>query len=98
MIGISRSAYRYLPKVNFYDDNLRARVIELATLYGRYGYRKITELLVNEGWSVGKDKVYRIWREEGLKVHQKQPKRGRLWFADGSCTRKRAEFKNHVWS
>jgi transposase InsO family protein len=33
-----------------------------------------------------------------LKVPKKQPKRGRLWFADGSCIRLRAEHRNHVWS
>lgn len=47
---------------------------------------------------MGKDRVYNIWREEGLKVPQKQPKRARLWLADGSCVRLRAERPNHVWS
>ena len=42
--------------------------------------------------------VERIWRQEGLKVPQKQPKRARLWLADGSCIRRRAEYPNHVWS
>jgi transposase InsO family protein len=42
--------------------------------------------------------VYSIWREEGLKVPEKQPKRARLWFADGSCIRLRPERRNHVWS
>ncbi len=28
----------------------------------------------------------------------KQPKKGRLWLADGSCMRRRAEYPNHVWS
>ena len=51
-----------------------------------------------EGWDVGKDRVYTIWREEGLKVPQKQPKRARLWLADGSCIRLRPTHKNHVWS
>lgn len=43
-------------------------------------------------------RVERIWRREGLKVPQKQPKRARLWLQDGSCVRKRAEHRNHVWS
>ena len=43
-------------------------------------------------------RIERIWRQEGLKVPQKQPKRRRLWLNDGSCVRKRAEYKNHVWS
>jgi transposase InsO family protein len=42
--------------------------------------------------------VLRIWRQEGLKVPGKQPKRGRLWFNDGSCVRLRAGYPNHVWS
>jgi putative transposase len=50
------------------------------------------------GWLVNDKRVERIWRREGLKVPQKQPKRGRLWLADGSCIRLRAEHRNHVWS
>lgn len=42
-------------------------------------------------------RVERIWREEGLKVLQKQPKRRRLWLNDGSCIRLRPEHQNHVW-
>jgi transposase InsO family protein len=42
--------------------------------------------------------VERIWRKEGLKVPQRQPKRGRLWLNDGSCVRLRPEHKDHVWS
>ena len=35
---------------------------------------------------------------EGLKVPQKQPKRGRLWLNDGSCIRLRPLYPNHIWS
>ena len=66
--------------------------------YGRYGYRKIAELLRRAGWLVNDKRVERIWRREGLKVPAKQPKRGRLWLNDGSCIRLRAERPNHVWS
>ena len=66
--------------------------------YGRYGYRKIAELLRQAGWLVNDKRVERIWRREGLKVPAKQPKRGRLWLNDGSCIRLRAERPNHVWS
>lgn len=55
-------------------------------------------MLRNEGWSVNHKRVERIWRQEGLKVPGKQPKRGRLWLNDGSCVRLRAGHKNHVWS
>ncbi len=79
-------------------EKLRARIVQLATQYGRYGYKTITDMLRLEGWDAGKDRVYSIWREEGLKVPQKQPKRARLWFADGSCIRLRPQHRNHVWS
>ncbi len=70
----------------------------MACRFGRYGYRRITELLNHEGWKVNHKRVERLWRREGLKVPKKQPKRRRLWFNDGSCVRLRAEYKNHVWS
>ena len=70
----------------------------LAREYGRYGYRRITALLHQEGWRVNHKRVERTWRQEGLKVPQKQPKRARLWLADGSCIRQRPEYPNHVWS
>src|SRR5262249_44210863 len=66
--------------------------------YGRYGYRKIAELLRRAGWLVNDKRVERIWRREGLKVPARQPKRARLWLSDGSCIRLRAERPNHVWS
>ena len=51
---------------------------ELATQYGRYGYRRITALLRREGWRVNHKRIERLWRREGLKVPHKQPKRGTL--------------------
>jgi len=81
------------------EKRLIEDIVALATKYGRYGYRRITALLNNEkGWQVNHKRVERIWRREGLKVPQKQPKRGRLWLNDGSCIRLRPEHKDHVWS
>lgn len=98
IIGQDRSTQRYEKQPNEEQEKLRNRVVDIATEYGRYGYRKVTEMLNLEGWDVGKDRVFTIWRQEGLKVPQKQPKRSRLWLADGSCVRHRPERKNHVWS
>jgi putative transposase len=72
--------------------------VSLATQYGRYGYRRIAALLKRDGWKVNHKRVERIWRQEGLKVPQKQPKRGRLWLNDGSCVRLRPTHRHHVWS
>lgn len=80
------------------EDALTRAIIEMAAQYGRYGYRRITELLNRAGWAVGTDRVLRIWRREGLKVPSKQRPRGRLWLNDGSCIRLRPERRNHVWS
>ena len=55
-------------------------------------------MLHRAGWTVNHKRVERIWRREGLKVPQKQPKRARLWLNDGSCVRLRPEHPNHVWS
>ena len=70
----------------------------MARQYGRYGYRRVTALLRDAGWHVNRKRVERIWRREGLKVPQKQPKRGRLWLNDGSCIRLRPEYPGHVWA
>jgi putative transposase len=77
---------------------LRTEIVTLAAQYGRYGYRRITALLRRDGWQVNHKRVERIWCQEGLKVPQKQPKRGRLWLNDGSCIRLRPAHRNHVWS
>jgi len=75
-----------------------AQMIEWATRYGRYGYRRITGLLRWDGWRVNPKRIERLWRREGLKVPKRQPKRGRLWLGDGSCIRLRSDHRNHVWA
>ena len=70
----------------------------MASGYGRYGYRRVTALLQAAGWRVGKDRVQRIWRREGLKVPNRHRPRSRLWLNDGSCVRLQPLRRNHVWS
>ena len=93
-----RSTQRYKKRITDNEEILTSRIVALASEYGRYGYRRITAMLRNEGWHVNHKRVERIWRREGLKVPAKQPKRGRLWLTDGSIVRLRAEFPKHVWS
>src|SRR3954447_23396376 len=97
-LGQHRSTQRKAPRGQEDEERLTADLIELARQYGRYGYRKIAALLRDAGWLVNEKRVERIWRREGLKVPPRQPKRGRLWLADGSCVRLRPERPNHVWS
>jgi putative transposase len=99
VLGQARATQRHNPPPPSDERQLTLDILELATKYGRYGYRRITALLNNEKhWRVNHKRVERIWRREGLKVPQKQPKRGRLWLNDGSCIRLRPEHKDHVWS
>ena len=97
-LGQWRSSQRYASKSSDDEEALKARIVALASQYGRYGYRRVTALLRNEGWVVNHKRVERVWRQEGLKVPLKQPKRGRLWLNDGSIVRLRPEFPKHVWS
>lgn len=98
LVGQPRGTQRYLPTQRDDEDQLTNAIITLASEYGRYGYRRITALLQQAGWNVGRDRVQRIWRREGLKVPVKQKPRRRLWLNDGSCIRLRPQKANHVWS
>jgi len=98
VLGQARSTQRHNQQITDDERGLIARIIELAEQYGRYGYRMITGLLQLEGWRVNHKRVERIWRQEGLKVPKRQPKRRRLWLNDGSCVRLRPQHKDHVWS
>jgi putative transposase len=97
-LGQHRSTQRKVPRGRDNERRLTADIIELARQYGRYGYRKVAALLRQAGWTINDKRVERIWQREGLKVPHKQPKRGRLWLADGSCIRLRPQQRNHVWS
>lgn len=98
VLGQHRSTQRKMPAGRSDDVALTGDIIALATEYGRYGYRRITALLWAAGWVVNVKRVERIWRQEGLKVPHRQPRKGRLWLNDGSCVRLRPERPNHVWS
>lgn len=68
VVGQSRATQRRQRKIRNDEAGLTAAIVRLATMYGRYGYRRIRQLLVDEGWRVSVKRVYRIWRREGLKV------------------------------
>ena len=64
--------------------------------YPFFGYRKITQKLRDEGWSVGKKLVQRVRREEHLQVPAPKPRRRRQGLSTGLPTE--ALRRNHVWS
>jgi transposase InsO family protein len=98
VLGQARNTHRRTASVADDEPRLVKRIVWMASEYGRYGYRRITALLWAEGWWVNHKRVERIWRQEGLKVPAKQPKRRRLWLGDGSSIRLRPTHRNHVWS
>jgi putative transposase len=101
VIGQPRSSQRYAGRKAHRDRRLAERMVELSRENPRYGYRRVWALLRREGWPVNKKRVHRLWRQEGLKVPEKQRKRRRLLLlgeSQNGCTRRRAEYKDHVWS
>ncbi len=98
VLGQPRSTQRRTPAIPSDEPRLVARMVELATQYGRYGYRRVTALLRAEGWHVNAKRVQRLWRREGLKVPREQPRRKRPWDNAGSCVRLRPEHRDHVWA
>ena len=99
VLGQPRSTQRYARQKGKKDRILKERMVVLSRENPRYGYRRVWALLRREGWLVNKKRLYRLWREEGLKVPDKaQRKRRRLGDTENSCTRRRATHLNHVWS
>jgi len=98
VLSIHRAAYRYEAVIRSDEDEVRAEIIELASNFGRAGYRQVARMMRNGGRRINEKRVERIWREEGLQVPAKQSRKRRLWLTDGSCIRLRPEHENHVWS
>jgi putative transposase len=93
-----RSSQRYVSTKAGKDVALVERMVALSRQNPRYGYRRVWALLGREGWAVNKKRVQRLWREAGLKVPTKERKRRRLGTSEDGCTRRRAEYIDHVWS
>ena len=94
-----RSSQRYVGQRAGIDSALSCRMSELSEENPRYGYRRVWALLQREGWEVNKKRVFRLWREQGLKVPKKQHKSRRLvGSSENGVIKRRAEYPNHVWS
>jgi putative transposase len=98
VIGQARASQRYVSSKPVKDRALRRRMHKLAARHKRYGYRRVWALLRQEGWAVNRKRVQRLWREEGLRVPQRQRKRRRLGTSANGTQRLRAAHGNHVWS
>lgn len=98
VVGQPRGTQRYTPRESHDERALVKRMRELSAAHPRYGYRRVWALLRAERFDVNRKRVHRLWRREGLRVPQTQRKRRRLGHSGNSCTRRKAEHANHVWS
>jgi len=95
LLGLGRSTHRYQARRNERDAALRARLKELAAKRMRFGYRRLTAMLVREGVAANHKRVYRLYREEGLAMRIRQRRRIRWTGAVSSPVATRA---NQRWS
>jgi len=71
-LGVNRSSFYYHPKEDPSEAVLRAEIEKLAGAYPRYGYRRITQLLQRQGYTVGTRRVARLMKENHLLVSVKR--------------------------
>ncbi|MEM9411628.1 MAG: DDE-type integrase/transposase/recombinase [Planctomycetota bacterium] len=93
-----RQTQRYQPKVRDDETALVADILNLVCEFPRYGYRLICGKLLQLGWTINPKRVYRIWKQAGLKVPVKKRKKRRLGNKNNSAQRLAAEHINHGWS
>src|SRR5947207_10816495 len=75
LVGLGRSTHRYRVQKAERDSELRTRLKELAARRMRFGYRRLTAMLLREGMAVNHKRVYRLYREEGLAMRIRQRRR-----------------------
>ena len=98
VVGQPRSSQRHVSEKATKDAALCRRMVSISRENPRYGYRRVWALLRREGWEVNKKRVQRLWREADLKVPAKEHKRRRVGSSHNGCTKRRAEYVDHVWS
>ena len=94
--GMPRSTHRYAP-VRPSQAALRQKIRDLARSRIRYGYRRIHVLLKREGFHINKKRVYRLYREEGLQIRVRRPRR-HVTAANRQPPRARPQGPNVAWS
>jgi hypothetical protein len=93
-----RPSQRYQAQLREGERELVSRMLERVKKHPRYGYRFIWALLREEGFKINRKRVYRLWREQGLKVPVKQHKKRRRASSKNGIVRKRATHPDHVWA
>ena len=73
-LGWPRTTHRY-QSIADRQEALRMRLKELAAKRVGFGYRRLHVMLQREGWEINHKRVYRIYRDEGLGLRKKSPRR-----------------------
>jgi putative transposase len=94
----NRSTQKYQPKRPDMDRALVEKILEAAAKHPRYGYRRITALLRNEGWNVNRKRVYRLWKKEGKQVSARRKKHRFAGEGKNACHLNPSGFPNDVWT
>ena len=95
LLGLGRTTHRYRARKAERDGALRTRLKELAAQRMRFGYRRLTAMLLREGMPANHKRVYRLYREEGLAMRIRQRRRIR-W--SGAVVKPAASQPNKRWS
>jgi len=93
-----RSTQRYRAKRQDDEAVIVAKMHELVRRHPRFGYRRIHALLRRLGLRINRKRAWRLWKQEGLKVPQKQVKKRRLGVSVNGIERRGAEHIDHVWA
>ena len=98
LVGQHRSTQRHQPLQPDRDRKLREQLRAFSRAHPRWGYRRAHAVLREQGWTVNRKAVQRLWREEGLRVPPQRRKRQRLGVSTTPADRLAAEHPDHVWA
>ena len=96
--GQYRSTQRYQPKERDDEVMLIKDIHKLVGEHPRFGCRRITQLLREEGWRVNYKRVHRLWKQEGFKVPRRSRKKRYLGNGSNACDKRKAAGVNDVWT
>ena len=95
LLSVARSTLGYESRLTAKDAPVVAAMRELSAQYPRFGYRRIHVFLGRQGHEISTDRAHRLWRQEGLQVPRKRPRRR---ISTGRPRPLLPERINHVWT
>jgi len=98
VLGQARATQRYRPRKKDDQAMIVKQMHQLVRRHPRFGYRRIHALLRRAGFKINRKRVWRLWKQEGFKVPQKQGKKRRLGVSANGIERHGAERIDHVWA